>query len=63
MNRDLFYNWFKSFKKLDTTTSNARILNCMRIEKFYLMREKYFIYGTTVYFVMIIFMIHNFGMN
>ena len=35
MDRDLFYNWLKSFKKLDTTTSNARTSNCLRIEKFY----------------------------
>lgn len=35
MNRDLFYTWLKGFKKLDTTTSNARSSNCLRIEKFY----------------------------
>lgn len=35
MDKDLFYNWLKNFKKLDTTTSNARTSNCLRIEKFY----------------------------
>lgn len=35
MNKDLFYNWLKSFKKLDSTTSNTRSSNCLRIEKFY----------------------------
>jgi len=35
MNKDLFYNWLKSFKKLDLTTSNTRSSNCLRIEKFY----------------------------
>lgn len=35
MNNDLFLNWLKSFKKLDTTTSNARSSNCHRIEKYY----------------------------
>lgn len=35
MDKELFYNWLKSFKKLDTTTSNARTSNCLRIEKFY----------------------------
>ena len=35
MDKDLFYNWLKNFKKLDSTTSNARTSNCLRIEKFY----------------------------
>jgi hypothetical protein len=35
MNRNLFHNWLRSFKKLDTTTSNARTSNCARIEKYY----------------------------
>lgn len=35
MNKDLFYNWLKSFKRLDTTTCNARTSNCLRIENFY----------------------------
>jgi MoxR-like ATPase len=35
MDKELFYNWLKSFKKLDSTTSNARTSNCLRIEKFY----------------------------
>ncbi len=35
MNKDLFYNWLTGYKKLDTTTTNARISNCLRIEKFY----------------------------
>lgn len=33
MDKDLFYNWLKNFKKLDTTTSNARISNCLTVEK------------------------------
>lgn len=35
MNKDLFYTWLKAFKKLDTTTINARTSNCQRIEKYY----------------------------
>jgi hypothetical protein len=33
MDKDLFYNWLKNFKKPDTTTSNVRISNCLRVEK------------------------------
>ena len=35
MNKDLFHNWLKSFKKLDSTTSSTRSSNCLRIERFY----------------------------
>lgn len=35
MNKELFYNWLKTYKKLDATTSNTRTSNCLRVEKFY----------------------------
>ena len=35
MEKELFNNYLKSFKKLDPTTSNVRTSNCLRIEKFY----------------------------
>ncbi len=35
MNKELFYIWLKTYKKLDATTSNTRTSNCLRIEKFY----------------------------
>lgn len=35
MDKELFNNYLKSFKKLDPTTSNVRTSNCLRIEKFY----------------------------
>lgn len=35
MNRNSFYKWLKTIKKLNERTCNARTSNCMRIEKYY----------------------------
>lgn len=35
MNRNSFYKWLKTIKKLNERTCNARTSNCIRIEKYY----------------------------